>query len=302
MIKQYLPLKSREDLMFIIATLGWKNVRDMQRSASYVRNDPNGRLSKQFRNKFLPIRQQHYANMQVKAKPMVPTGTVNIGTCAWDRYRIAYDNDGEIKKDEFKSLLLTYRKAIPICDAAENCLLGAVCRLGVAGCLIAAGEMDESRVPEGIPSNTFSYSEVCKLIQEAKALMEIVDIVGYKQYVIGECPVHQFITEFEKRQVIMKKDESMKEILADNGTYDETDIISGPYLNCFGFPKAGNTWNTFKNISSASLLKKSAPPVSVEKMDNDYVSESVINNKKEIYLYEKNIGEEMLSYLCRYTP
>ena len=41
--KQYLPLKSREDLMFIIATLGWKNVRDMQRSASYVRNDPNGR-------------------------------------------------------------------------------------------------------------------------------------------------------------------------------------------------------------------------------------------------------------------
>ena len=43
----------------------------------------------------------------------------------------------------------------------------------------------------------FSYSEVCKLIQEAKALMEIVDIVGYKQYVIGECPVHQFITEFE---------------------------------------------------------------------------------------------------------
>ena len=278
--KQYLPLKSREDLMFIIATLGWKNVRDMQRSASYVRNDPNGRLSKQFRNKFLPIRQQHYANMQVKAKPMVPTGTVNIGTCAWDRYRIAYDNDGEIKKDEFKSLLLTYRKAIPICDAAENCLLGAVCRLGVAGCLIAAGEMDESRVPEGIPSNTFSYSEVCKLIQEAKALMEIVDIVGYKQYVIGECPVHQFITEFEKRQVIMKKDESMKEILADNGTYDETDIISGPYLNCFGFPKAGNTWNTFKNISSASLLKKSAPPVSVEKMDNDYVSESVINNNK----------------------
>ena len=119
-----------------------------------------------------------------------------------------------------------------------------------------------------------------QLIQEAKALMEIVDIVGYKQYVIGECPVHQFITEFEKRQVIMKKDESMKEILADNGTYDEADIVSGPYLNCFGFPKAGNTWNTFKNISSASLLKKSAPPVSVEKMDNDYVSESVINNNK----------------------
>ena len=60
--------------------------------------------------------------------------------------------------------------------------------------------------------------------------------------------------------MIVKKDESMKKF-ADNGTYDETDIISGPYLNYFGFLN-GNTWNTFKNISSSSLLKKSAHRVS----------------------------------------
>ena len=113
--------------------------------------------------------------------------------------------------------------------------------------------MDESRVPEGIPSNTFSYSEVCKLIQEAKALMEIVDIVGYKQYVIGECPVHQFITEFEKRQVIMKKDESDDEKNGDddlltliNGHTEETKVMDTQSSNSIGPPGISRqtSWGT----------------------------------------------------------
>ena len=236
--KQYLPFKSKDEILFVLATIGWKNVRTMLRTKQYFNVGgpslpiPSHVLEHLFK------RQCDYAAMQVKAKPNHPTGHVNLGHCAYDRYR--YTGYKGIKQPKyFDEMVECFFKAMPIADAAENALLSAVCRLSIAGGLIS-GAHDcipySTRLYDlpSAPKGKFFYCKVRDLVDDAKDLMKKLDKIGYKEYACGESTTDNYVWELEKRMKYM--DEKNREIFRLDGKDMNDGTAANAMLKCFGLP------------------------------------------------------------------